>query len=63
MPFHGIGGTFLSLFVKSQLNGFIPVGLIAFDLGDDARTSFDNSAWNIFSLGTENGSHSDFFSN
>ena len=56
-------GVFLFLFVISQLNSFIAIDFHRFDLSNMARASFDNSAWNVLSIGTENGCHSDFLSN
>ena len=47
---------------ESKLNGIIAILLYALHLSDNTRTQFDNSAWYILTLGTENGSHSDFLS-
>ena len=58
----GLGGMFLFLFDETHLYGLIAVSFNRFYLSNYAGTYFDNSAWNIFSLGTENGCHSDFFS-
>ena len=52
-----------SFFLKAQLNSRIAVRFYGLDLSNHTRTCFDNSAWQIFTIGTENGSHSDFFSN
>jgi len=53
----------LFLFIgKAHLYGFITVYFDRLYLSNYAGTYFDNSAWNIFSLGTENGCHSDFLS-
>ena len=59
----GFGAVFFFLLLKTELEGCIAVFLNCLDLSNHARTYFDNSAWNVFSLGTENGCHSDFFSN
>ena len=48
--------------VETQLYSFVAIFLQSLDLCNHTRTHFDNSAWKIFSLGTENGCHSDFFS-
>ena len=45
----------LLLVLEAQLNSCIAVLFYT-------RTCFDNSAWYILTLGTENGCHSDFFS-
>ena len=50
------------LFLKAQLNGCIAVFFYGLHLSNYTRTCFDNSAWYILTLGTENGCHSDFFS-
>ena len=53
----------LFLFVlETQLNSFIAILFYSFNLSNNTRTCFDNSAWYIFTIGTENGCHSDFFS-
>ena len=52
----------LFLLDEANLNCVITVGFDSLDLGNYARTYFDNSARNIFSVGTENGCHSDFLS-
>ena len=58
----GLGGVFLFLIEETHLYGFVSVSFNRLYLSNYAGTYFDNSAWNIFSLGTENGCHSDFFS-
>ncbi len=50
------------LLLETQLNGSIAIFFYGLHLSNNTRTSFDNSAWYIFTLGTENGCHSDFFS-
>ena len=52
----------LFLINETQLNSLIAIILQSLDLCNYTRTHFDNSAWKILSLGTENGCHSDFFS-
>ena len=49
-------------FLETNLNGCIAIFLDGLNLRYHARTYFDNSAWHILALGTENGCHSDFFS-
>ena len=53
---------FLFLVFKTQLYSFIAIIFQSLNLCNYTRTHFDNSAWKIFSLGTENGCHSDFLS-
>ncbi len=50
------------LILKAQLNGCITVLFYGLHLSNYTRTCFDNSAWHILALGTENGCHSDFLS-
>ena len=53
----------LFLFVlETQLNSFIAILFYSFNLSNNTRTCFDNSAWYILTISTENGCHSDFFS-
>jgi len=47
---------------ETQLYSLVTILLYGFNLGYNTRTSFDNSARNILTVGTENGCHSDFFS-
>ena len=70
VPFKGLAGVYLFDFVIGKLHGVIGKlhGLIAIflksaQLRDNTRTSLDDGAWNILSISTENGSHSDFLSN
>ena len=56
------GNIFLLCILETNLNGCIAIFLDGFDLRYHARTNFDNSAWHVLALGTENGCHSDFFS-
>ena len=50
-------------FVIGKLHGGITIFFYRTDLRNNTRTSLNNGAWNIFSISTENGSHSDFLSN
>ena len=50
-------------FVIGKLYGGITIFFYRANLCDNARTSLNNSAWYVLTLGTENGSHSDFLSN
>ena len=50
-------------FVIGKLYSGITIFLYCTELRNNARTSLDNGAWKILSIGTENGSHSDFLSN
>ena len=52
----------LLIVLEAQLNCSIAVFFDCFNLSNDARTCFDNSAWYIFTIGTEYGCHSDFLS-
>ena len=52
----------LSMLLSSRYNVFLIV-FDGTDLRDDARTSLDNGARYVLTVGTENGSHSDFLSN
>ena len=53
---------FLLSFLEAELHGCITIFLHTLNLSYYTRTSFDNSAWNILSIGTEYGCHSDFLS-
>ena len=50
------------LVLETQLNSLIAVLFYSFHLSNNTRTCFDNSAWYILTIGTENGCHSDFLS-
>jgi hypothetical protein len=63
VPFKGLAGVYLFDFVIGKLHGLIAIFLKSAQLRDNTRTSLDDGAWNIFSISTENGSHSDFLSN
>ena len=45
-----------------EADSFVSVCFYSLNLSNNTRTCFDNRAWYIFSIGTENGCHSDFFS-
>ena len=47
---------------ETNLHSSVTIGFYILHLSNHTRTSFDNSAWYILTLGTENGSHSDFLS-
>ena len=59
----GLCAVLFLLLLETELESGIAVLLNCFDLCYHARTYFDNSARHIFAVGTENGCHSDFFSN
>ena len=63
MALEGLAGVYLLDFVIGKLHGLIAVLFNSTQLRDNTRTSLDDGAWNIFSISTENGSHSDFLSN
>ena len=56
-------GVYLLDFVIGKLYSGIAIFFYCTQLRDNTRTSLDDGAWNIFSISTENGSHSDFLSN
>ena len=62
MSHQGFRGMLFLLILKTELNSCITVLFNRLQLSNHTRTCFDNSAWNIFSLGTEYGNHSDFLS-
>ena len=63
MPFERGAGVLFCHFVIGKLNGGITIFLYRTNLRNNTRTSLNDGAWNIFSISTENGSHSDFLSN
>ena len=63
VPLKRRAGVLFCGFVIGKLYSGITIFLYCTELRNNARTSLDNGAWNILSLGTENGSHSDFLSN
>lgn len=63
MAFLSTVGVLFAFFFKAQLNGFVAVSLNRLDLSNNTGTGFNNSAWNVLSISTEDGRHADFFSN
>ena len=63
VPLKRRAGVLFCGFVIGKLYSGITIFLYCTELRNNARTSLDNGAWNILSIGTENGSHSDFLSN
>ena len=63
MPHQRRAGVLFADFVIGKLYSFVTVGFHCTDLRDNARTSLDNGARYVLTVGTENGSHSDFLSN
>ena len=63
MPHKRSAGMLLADFVIGKLYSGITIFLNCTDLRDYAWTSLNDGAWNILSIGTENGSHSDFLNN
>ena len=58
----GLRDMLLSDVLIAYLDGAVAILLHSLDLSNDARTGFDNSAWDVLPLGTEDGCHSDFLS-
>ncbi len=63
VPHERLAGVLFRNFVIGKLYSGITIFLNCTDLRDNTRTSLNNGAWNILSISTENGSHSDFLSN
>ena len=63
MPHERSAGMLFTHFVIGKLYSGITIILYCTDLRDYAWTSLNDGAWNVLSIGTENGSHSDFLSN
>jgi hypothetical protein len=63
VPLERLAGVFFGSFVIGKLYSGITIFFNCTQLRDNTRPSFDNGAWNVFSISTENGSHSDFLSN
>jgi hypothetical protein len=63
MPHQRRAGVLFTHFVIGKLYSLVTVGFDSTDLRDNARTSLDNGARYVLTVGTENGSHSDFLSN
>ncbi len=63
MPLERRAGVLFCHFVIGKLYSGITIFLYCTNLRNYTRTSLNNGAWNVFSISTENGSHSDFLSN
>ena len=63
VAFESLAGVLFSSFVIGKLYSGITIFLNCTNLRNYTWTSLNNGAWNILSIGTENGSHSDFLSN
>ena len=63
VTFKRLGSPFFLFFVIGKLHSGITVFFNRAELRNNTRTSLNDGAWKIFSIGTENGSHSDFLSN
>ena len=63
VPHKRRAGLLFFLFAIGKLHSGIAVLFYSANLCDNARTSLNNGAWYIFTISTENGSHSDFLSN
>ena len=63
MTLKGLAGVLFSCFVIGKLNGGITIFFYRTNLRDNTWTSLNDGAWNIFSISTEDGNHSDFLSN
>ena len=63
VPHKRRAGVLFGCFVIGKLYSGITIFLNCTELRNNARTSLDNGTWKILSIGTENGSHSDFLSN
>ena len=63
MTLHRLGGTRFLFLTKSQLNGLITIFLDSSHLCNDTRTSFNNCARYLLTVGIKKTGHSNFFSN
>ena len=63
MALQSLAGLLLFFLVIGKLDSGVTVGLHRANLRDNTRTSLNDGAWNILSISTEDGNHSDFFSN
>lgn len=63
MPLERRAGVLFCSFVIGKLYSGITIFFYCTYLRNNTRPSFDDSAWQIFAISTENGSHSDFLSN
>ena len=57
---HWLGDMLLSGLLEADLYSFITILLDRLDLSHNTRTYFNNSAWHVLAISTEDGSHSDF---
>ena len=60
---HLLGSVLFLLVLEAHLHSCVAIFLDSLYLSYNTRTYFDNSAWHILALSTENGCHSDFSSN
>ena len=63
MALKSLAGVFFCGFVIGKLYSGITIFFNCTDLRNNTRPSLDDGAWNVLSISTENGSHSDFLSN
>ena len=63
MALQSLAGLLLFFLVIGKLNSGVTIGFDRANLRDNTRTSFNDGAWNILSISTEDGNHSDFLSN
>ena len=63
VPLKRLAGVLFCSFVIGKLHGGITIFFYRTYLRNNTRPSFDDGAWNILSISTEDGSHSDFLSN
>ena len=63
VPHERRAGVLFCSFVIGKLYSGITIFFNCTQLRNNTRPSFDNGAWNVLSISTENGSHSDFLSN
>ena len=62
VAFHSLRGVALFLLAKSELDSLIAIFLNSSHLCNNTRTSFNNSARNLLSVGIKKTGHSDFLS-
>ena len=58
-----LAGVLFLFLVIGKLNGGVTIGFDRTNLRDNTRTSLNDGARDILPVGTEDGNHSDFFSN
>ena len=63
VPHKRRAGPLFLFFAIGKLYSGITIFFYCTHLCDNARTSLNDGAWYIFTISTENGSHSDFLSN